>query len=115
MDYPGLLNRVLPTYYAVHGREYGAHWGCWSRTSGGRSSAYGCFNGRSSDGCCGMHSKRSLYYQRKYARIRFEDIRCMEDFRKLPPRSRAEVNENGKELRDPNGKEKLIPHAVRAA
>ncbi len=39
----------------------------------------------------------------------------MEDFRKLPPRSRAEVNENGKELRDPNGKEKLIPHAVRAA
>lgn len=54
------------------------------------------------------------YYQRKYADagIKLEDIRTLEDFSRLPPLTRTEVNEHREELRSTAFQRKLLPHAT---
>jgi len=62
-----------------------------------------------------QHAFRTVpYYQRKYAAagIRLEDIRTPEDFSKLPPLTRAEVNQHRDELRSTEFSGKLLPHAT---
>ena len=54
------------------------------------------------------------YYQRKYAEagIRLEDIRTWQDYAKLPPLTRQEVNAYRRELCSTTFRGKLLPHAT---
>jgi len=58
--------------------------------------------------------RSSPYYRQKYAaaRIRLEDIRSWEDFRRLPILTRQEVNAYRQELCATDYPGKLIPHAT---
>src|SRR5271169_3072894 len=61
------------------------------------------------------HAFRTVpYYQREYsaAGIKIEDIRTPEDFSKLPPLTRSEVNQHRDELRSTRFFGKLRPHAT---
>jgi len=54
------------------------------------------------------------YLQQKYraASVRFEDIRSWNDFRRLPPLTREEINAHQKELCSTTYKGRLLPHAT---
>ena len=113
--YSGVLeNRLLPWYYKTRGRAYGerraflegSQW--WSRE---RLLEFQWAELRK----LLTHVYASVpYYRKKYAAagIALEDIRTFEDFSRLPPLTREEVNTCGAELLSAGYSGKKISHAT---
>ena len=115
MRYSSILESVLiPGYYNLRGRRYPKYRALMERSQWWSREQVLDFQWRHLHRLL-EHAFRSVpYYQKKYsaAGIELGDIKSREHFAKLPPLTRAEINEHRSELCSLTHKGKLRPHAT---
>jgi phenylacetate-CoA ligase len=113
MKYSTILNSVLvPAYYNLRGRSYVQHRDFMERSQWWSAEQMRDFQWKELQRLLEYAFRSVPYYKKKYAGIKAEDIKTREDFAKLPPLSREEVNAHRDELCSAAFQSRLIPHAT---
>lgn len=113
--YPALLESVLlPTYDRVRGREYVKRLKLLRQSQWWDAERVRRFQWDEVMRLLAHVFASVPYLRHKYesAGIELRDIRTWEDFRRLPPLTRDEVNEHGRDLCSTAYRGKLLPHAT---
>lgn len=113
--YSGLLTGVaIPARDLLRGRRYARYRAFLSRSQWWSGDELRAFQWRELRKLLECAFESVPYYRQKYgsAGARLEDIRSWEDFAKLPPLTRAEVNAHGSDLCSTSFRGKLLPHAT---
>jgi len=115
VKYGRILESVLiPAYYGLRGRSYPRHREFMERSQWWSVEQLQDFQWRELRRLLDHAFCSVPFYQKKYASAGIElgDIKTREDFAKLPPLSRGEVNENRDSLCSKSSRDRLIPHAT---
>lgn len=109
-----LESALIPAYYRLRGRRYSEYRDFLELSQWWTRDRILDFQWRQARHLL-RHAFGSVpFYQQKYAAAGAEygDIKTIEDFAKLPPLTRAEVNEHRRELCSTKAVGRLIPHAT---
>jgi phenylacetate-CoA ligase len=109
-----LESTLIPLYYRARGRAYPARREFLERSQWWSSGQIAEFQWRETARLLDLAFAKVPYYQEKYkaAGIRRDDIQSTSDFRRLPPLSREELNENRERLRPAGHTGKVFAHAT---
>lgn len=113
--YPALLESVLlPAYDRARGREYVKRLTLLRHSQWWNAERVRQFQWDEVTRLLAHVFASVPYLRRKYesAGIALRDIRTWDDFRQLPPLTRDEVNEHGRDLCSTTYRGKLLPHAT---
>jgi phenylacetate-CoA ligase len=105
---------LLPTYYFSRGRKYGAHRRLLEKSQWWSAEQIQEFQWSELQGLLKFAFNVSPYYKKKYLEsgAQLGDIRNMDDFSKLPPLSRAELDQHREEMCDSRVRKDLVLHAT---
>lgn len=109
-----LENLAIPSYYWAKRRSYPSYRRLLEQSQWWTPEQIAAFQWRELQRLL-EHAYRTVpYYRKKYAAAGIElgDIRTRDDFHKLPPLTREELNEHRAELCSADPKGRLIPHAT---
>jgi phenylacetate-CoA ligase len=111
--YSRVLESILiPGYYGLRSRSYPAYRKFLEQSQWWTAEQIEDFQWRELRRLL-EHAFRTVpYYRKKYSGINCEDIQTRKDFAKLPPLTRAELNEHRAELCSTQPGERLISHAT---
>src|SRR5437588_1126864 len=114
--YSQLLERVLlPVYYSWRGRSYARHRAWLEQSQWWTAERLADFQWSELQKLLRHAIETVPYYRQKYAAFGVcsaEDIRTREDFARLPPLTREEVNLHAGELCSTAFRGRLLPHAT---
>jgi phenylacetate-CoA ligase len=112
--YSELLRRLLlPLYYSARGRNYARYWKLLNESQWWTRDELLAYQWNELSALLDHVFANVPYYQEKYkaAGIQRGDIRCREDFERLPVLKRDEIRENRERLRAVNVAD-MLPHAT---
>jgi phenylacetate-CoA ligase len=105
---------LIPAYYRLRGRKYAAYCDFLERSQWWSRDQVNEFQWREVRALLGHAFRTVPYYRKKYAAVGAEygDVKTREDFAKLPPLTRTEVNEHRTELCSTDPQSRLLPKAT---